>query len=85
MWTFHKIYKNPNKSEPIDEINHVIQNRKGVFISQRNVKSLTFTIKYIMKNYFEIQKSMMKNNLPTRKKFISDLLILFFLLQVDLF
>ena len=57
-----------------DEINHVIQNRKGVFISQRNVKSLTFTIKYIMKNYFEIQKSMMKNNLPTRKKFISDLI-----------
>ena len=56
-----------------DEINHVIQNRKGVFISQRNAKSLSLTIKYIMKNYFEIQKSMLENSLPTRKKFVSDL------------
>ena len=56
-----------------DEINHVIQNRKGVFISQRNAKSLSLTIKYIMKNYFEIQKSMLENSLPTRKKFASDL------------
>ena len=41
-----------------EEIQHIIQNRKGIFVSKRNVKSLLETINFIMKNYINIQESM---------------------------
>tara|TARA_Y100000590_G_scaffold456409_1_gene606966 strand:- start:631 stop:1650 length:1020 start_codon:yes stop_codon:yes gene_type:complete len=53
-----------------EEIKHIIQNRKGIFVSSRNVKSLLETINLIMKNYISIQKSMEENKLPTKKEFI---------------
>lgn len=53
-----------------EEIKHIIQNRKGIFISKRNMKSLLETINFIMKNYLSIQESMTKNKLPTKKEFI---------------
>ena len=56
-----------------EEIKHIIQNRKGIFVSKRNVKSLLETIDFIMKNYISIQKSMMENKLPTKKEFISQM------------
>ena len=56
-----------------EEIQHVIQNRKGIFVSKRNVKSLLETIDFIMKNYMNIQESMTKNKLPTKKEFISQI------------
>ena len=55
------------------EIQHVIQNRKGIIVSKRNVKSLLETIDFIMKNYINIQESMTKNKLPTKKEFISQM------------
>ena len=33
-----------------EEIKHIIQNRKGIFVSKRDVKSLIETINFIMKN-----------------------------------
>ena len=56
-----------------EEISHVIQNKKGIFVSKRNVKSLSETIEFIMKNYSTIQDSMNKNKLPTREQFISQI------------
>ena len=53
-----------------EEIKHIIQNRKGIFVSNRNANSLLETIDFIMKNYANIQKSMMQNKLPTKKEFI---------------
>lgn len=53
-----------------EEINHVIQNRYGLFVSKRNAKSLSETIDFIMNNYSNIQKNMKKNKLPTKQEFI---------------
>ena len=53
-----------------EEINHIIQNRQGIFVSKRNAKSLLETIKFIMGNYSNIRKNMEKNKLPTKQEFI---------------
>ena len=53
-----------------EEIIHIIQSRRGVFVAKRNDKSLMETIKFIMNNYQDIQNEMKKNNLPTKKEFI---------------
>ena len=53
-----------------EEINHVIQNRYGLFVSKRNAKSLSETIEFIMNNYLNIQENMKKNKLPTKQEFI---------------
>ena len=54
-----------------EEINHIIQNRYGMFVSKRNAKSLSETIAFIMSNYSNIQENMKKNKLPTKQEFIS--------------
>ena len=56
-----------------DEINHIIQNRYGIFISKRNADSLEKTLKFIMENYKDIQEKMKKNKLPKKEDFISEL------------
>ena len=56
-----------------EEIEHIIQNRKGIFVSKREAKSLIETIEFIMKNYISIQDSIKKNQLPTKQKFISQM------------
>ena len=56
-----------------EEINHIIQNRHGIFVAKRNAKSLSQTIEFIMENYINIQDSMKKNKLPTRKEFIEQM------------
>ena len=55
------------------EISHVVRDRKGIFISERNIKSLKKTIDYISNNYDKIIKNIEKNILPTKSKFISEL------------
>ena len=56
-----------------NEISHVVRDRKGVFISERNIKSLQETVDYINKNYENIQNKIKLNILPTKKQFIEDL------------
>ena len=53
-----------------EEIKHVIGNKKGVFITQRNFLNFFGTLNHIKKNYKKIQKDMKKNKLPTNKEFI---------------
>lgn len=55
------------------EISHVVRDRKGVFISERNIESLKKTINYIVNNYDQIINSIEKNTLPTKANFISEL------------
>ncbi len=55
------------------EISHVKRDREGVFVIERKVESLEKVIKFIMKNYFDIQKKMIKNNLPTKKAFLDEI------------
>ncbi len=56
-----------------DEVKHVAQDKKGVFISRRNEQSLLNTINHIKNNQETIQEEMKKNKLPTNKEFIKNL------------
>ena len=55
------------------EIEHVIEERKGIFVSKRNKEDLLKTIEHIKKNYKEIQAAISNNNLPTKEKFLKDM------------
>ena len=56
-----------------NDISHVKANFKGVFVSNRNSKSLQKTIIYILNNYKKIQKSMKNNKISSKIKFQTDL------------
>ena len=56
-----------------EDIAHIIKNRKGIFVSKRNIESLTETISFIMQNYYEIQKEIDKNKLPLEKDMIEEI------------
>ena len=47
-----------------EDIKDIIKGRKGVFVSERNITSLTKTVKYIMQNYYNIQKAIDQNKFP---------------------
>ena len=55
------------------EISHVIRDRKGIFISERNIDSLKKTIDHIANNYNKIINNIEKNTLPTKINFINEL------------
>ena len=56
-----------------EEIKHIIGEKKGIFISKRNINSFSEKIEFIMKNYSNIQASMDQNRLPTKQEFISQI------------
>ena len=53
-----------------DDIEHVIGDKKGIFVAKRNFLNFFGTLNHIKKNYIKIQKDIMKNKLPTNKEFI---------------
>ena len=55
-----------------EEIEHVIGDKKGIFVAKRNFLNFFGSLNYIKKNYKKIQKEMMKNKLPTNKEFIEE-------------
>ena len=55
------------------DIEHVVENRKGIFVSNRDYSSLNEKINYIMNNYNSIQESMKLNKLPDNESFIKKL------------
>ena len=60
------------------DIEHIIKGRKGIFVAERNIDSLTKTINYIIKNYYDIQKEIELNKFPLEEdmfKQISDVII----------
>ena len=56
-----------------EDISYIAKDKKGIFISKRNINSFLETTKYIMDNYLEIQKKMEKNDLPTKKTMIKQI------------
>jgi len=56
-----------------EDIVHIIKNRKGVFVSKRDVESFSTNIKYIMSNYQEIQKDIEKNKFYSKKEMIKEI------------
>ena len=53
-----------------EDIQHVIGDKKGIFVSKRNFVNLLGALNHIKKNYKKIQNEMRKNKLPTNKEFI---------------
>ena len=53
-----------------EDIQHVIGDKKGIFVTKRNFLSFLGTLNNIKKNYKKIQKDMKKNKLPTNKEFV---------------
>ena len=53
-----------------NEIEHVIGDKKGIFVSKRNFTSLIETLNNIKKNTKNIKKDLKKNILPTNREFI---------------
>ena len=53
------------------DIEHVVGNKKGIFVAERNSNSFLEQINYIEKNYKNIQEEMKKNKLPTKEEFLS--------------
>ena len=56
-----------------EDIDYVVRDKKGIFVSKRDINSFSETVKYIMINYQEIQKIMEKNKLPTKKHMIKQI------------
>jgi glycosyltransferase involved in cell wall biosynthesis len=56
-----------------EEIDYIVRDKKGIFVSKRDLNSFLGTTKYIMNNYKEIQKNMEKNELPTKKSMIKQI------------
>ena len=55
-----------------EDIEHVVGDKKGIFVAKRNFLNFFGTLNHIKKNYKKIQKDMMKNKLPTNKEFIEE-------------
>lgn len=55
------------------EIEHIKRNREGIFICERNIKSLEKKILYINNNYQQILNKIRQNKLPSKKNFINQL------------
>ena len=48
------------------DIEHVIGDKKGIFVAERNSNSFFKTIDHIKENYKNIQREMKENELPTK-------------------
>ena len=60
-----------------EDIAHIIKDRKGIFVSKRDVNSFSETTKFIIENYKKIQEDIGKNKFPLEKdmfKQISDII-----------
>ncbi len=55
------------------EIDHVLGNKKGIFVVNRDAKSLIEKIKYIESNYENIQREMKENKLPLKENFLKQM------------
>ena len=53
-----------------EDIKHVVDDKKGIFVAKRNFADLFSVLNYIKKNYKKIQKELATNKLPTNKEFI---------------
>lgn len=57
-----------------DDIEHVIEDRIGIFKVKRDINDFLNMVDYIKKNYATIVDEMHKNKLPTKKLFLDNLI-----------
>ncbi len=55
-----------------EDIKHIIENKKGIFVSKRNYINFFGILNNIKKNFKKIQKDMKKNKLPLNNEFINN-------------
>jgi|TARA_B100000780_G_C21092541_1_gene440370 glycosyltransferase involved in cell wall biosynthesis len=58
------------------DIEHVVGDKKGIFVAERNSISFFEKVDYIKKNYNKIQEIMKQNQLPTKKMFLEEFEVL---------
>jgi len=63
------------------DIEHVIGDKKGIFVAERNSDSFFKTVNHIKENYSSIQQEMKKNKLPTKEEFLKKISELIFKLN----
>jgi len=56
-----------------EDIEYIVREKKGIFISKRDTGSFSNTAKYIIDHYKEIQKEMEENKLATKKSMIKQI------------
>ena len=55
------------------DIEHVVGDKKGIFVAERNEKNFFEKINYIINNYENIQREMKANKLPTKEMFLKEM------------
>jgi len=55
------------------DIEHVVGDKKGIFVAERNEKNFFEKINYIRNNYENIQREMKTNKLATKEVFLNDM------------
>ena len=56
-----------------EDIDYIVKDRKGIFISKRDVDSLSESINYIMQNYQKIQKNIEQNKFYTKEDMLKQI------------
>mgnify|MGYP001164033188 FL=1 len=56
------------------EIEHIVKDKKGIFVSDRNTENFFQKLDYILDNYQDICSKIKENKLPTKKQFVSELI-----------
>ena len=56
-----------------EDIDYIVKDKKGIFISKRNIDSFSKITNFIIDNYEKIQRDMEKNLLPTKKSMIKEI------------
>ena len=72
----HVVDESLSRKRPViifEEIAHIVKDKRGIFVSKRNVDSFSKTVKYVMQNYQDIQKEIEKNKLPTQEDFFKKI------------
>ena len=72
----HIVDESLSRKRPViifEEIAHIVKDKKGIFVSKRNIDSFSKTVKYVMQNYKDIQKEIEKNKLPTQEDFFKKI------------
>ena len=72
----HVVDESLSRKRPViifEDIDYIVRDKKGIFVSKRDLNSFSETTKHIMDNYQEIQKKIEKNELPTKKRMIKQI------------
>ena len=70
------VHESLSRKRPViifEDIDYIIKDKKGIFVSKRDPQSFLQTAKNIIENYKHIQKEMEKNVLPTKNNMVKQI------------